>query len=160
MAIEIVDFPINSMVIFHCKMLVHQRVISTSLPKYIPVIFPWNSHGLSQFMSIKINKHELDPMFYHVYFITIQCPFNAHESILIWDIWDICIQCPFFFHPSDICHTKPRSSPIMALAAPLGWSWLGCQAHRAHSLGELRSVDVVTEKWYPLKKKKVPGKFG
>jgi hypothetical protein len=26
MAIEIVDFPINSMVIFHSKMLVHQRV--------------------------------------------------------------------------------------------------------------------------------------
>ena len=26
MAIEIVDFPINSMVIFHGKMLVHQRV--------------------------------------------------------------------------------------------------------------------------------------
>ena len=26
MAIEIVDYPINSMVIFHCKMLVHQRV--------------------------------------------------------------------------------------------------------------------------------------
>ena len=26
MAIEIVDFPINSMVIFHCKLLVHQRV--------------------------------------------------------------------------------------------------------------------------------------
>ena len=26
MAIEIVDFPINSMVISHCKMLVHQRV--------------------------------------------------------------------------------------------------------------------------------------
>ena len=24
--VEIVDFPINSMVIFHCKMLVHQRV--------------------------------------------------------------------------------------------------------------------------------------
>ena len=27
MAIEIVDFPINSMVIFHCKLLVHQRVV-------------------------------------------------------------------------------------------------------------------------------------
>ena len=26
MAIEIVDFPINSMVIFHGKLLVHQRV--------------------------------------------------------------------------------------------------------------------------------------
>ena len=26
MAIEIVDLPINSMVIFHCKMLVYQRV--------------------------------------------------------------------------------------------------------------------------------------
>ena len=26
MAIEIVDFPINSMVIFHCELLVHQRV--------------------------------------------------------------------------------------------------------------------------------------
>ena len=25
--VEIVDFPINSMVIFHCKMLVYQRVM-------------------------------------------------------------------------------------------------------------------------------------
>ena len=33
MAIEIVDFPINSMVIFHGKMLVHQRVIlAATLP--------------------------------------------------------------------------------------------------------------------------------
>ena len=30
MAIEIVDFPINSMVIFHGKMLVHQRVLDNS----------------------------------------------------------------------------------------------------------------------------------
>ena len=28
MAIEIVDFPINSMVMFHSKLLVHQRVLS------------------------------------------------------------------------------------------------------------------------------------
>ena len=33
MAIEIVDFPINSMVIFHSKMLVHQRV--PILPEHI-----------------------------------------------------------------------------------------------------------------------------
>ena len=30
MAIEIVDFPINSMVIFHSKMLVHQRVTTNN----------------------------------------------------------------------------------------------------------------------------------
>ena len=32
MAIEIVDFPINSMVIFHSKMLVHQRVWKYAVP--------------------------------------------------------------------------------------------------------------------------------
>ena len=31
MAIEIVDFPINSMVIFHGKMLVHQRVTKAAI---------------------------------------------------------------------------------------------------------------------------------
>ena len=31
MAIEIVDFPINSMVIFHGKLLVHQRVIKVAM---------------------------------------------------------------------------------------------------------------------------------
>ena len=52
MAIEIVDFPINSMGIFHGKMLVHQRVPGTRLnfnefygkwPWYISSI--WNMSG-------------------------------------------------------------------------------------------------------------------
>ena len=30
--VEIVDFPINSMVIFHSKMLVHQRVYPINIP--------------------------------------------------------------------------------------------------------------------------------
>ena len=37
MAIEIVDFPINSMVIFHGKMLVHQRVYGGSKPSKPPI---------------------------------------------------------------------------------------------------------------------------
>ena len=40
MAIEIVDFPINSMVIFHGKMLVHQRVYD--FPHWAP---PWLGQG-------------------------------------------------------------------------------------------------------------------
>ena len=40
MAIEIVDFPINSMVIFHGKMLVHQRVMrSSAFLSYQPLMF-------------------------------------------------------------------------------------------------------------------------
>ena len=34
MAIEIVSFPMNSMVMFHGKMLVHQRVCKYRLPWY------------------------------------------------------------------------------------------------------------------------------
>ena len=49
MAIEIVDFPINSMVIFHGKMLVHQRVIKSVFQQHNPETMvdhagpvPWN----------------------------------------------------------------------------------------------------------------------
>ena len=39
MAIEIVDFPINSMVIFHGKMLVHQRVLMTCVRIFMNTIW-------------------------------------------------------------------------------------------------------------------------
>ena len=39
MAIEIVSFPINSMVIFHSKLLVHQRVIPLN-----PIKTPLKTH--------------------------------------------------------------------------------------------------------------------
>ena len=42
MAIEIVDFPIDSMVIFHGKMLVHQRVPSGKHPQFANLKF-WPS---------------------------------------------------------------------------------------------------------------------
>ena len=43
MAIEIVDFPMNSMVIFHGKMLVHQRVIPMKTSSlYLPQTIEFN----------------------------------------------------------------------------------------------------------------------
>ena len=49
MAIEIVDFPINSMVIFHCKLLVHQRVevLQYVVVNYVlPTIVSVSNYGL------------------------------------------------------------------------------------------------------------------
>ena len=40
MAIEIVDFPMNSMVIFHGKLLVHQRVNNGNISQAQMAIFP------------------------------------------------------------------------------------------------------------------------
>ena len=48
MAIEIVDFPINSMVIFHCKMLVHQRVVGLNMG------LSWHYHGIYMYIYIYI----------------------------------------------------------------------------------------------------------
>ena len=41
MAIEIVDFPINSMVIFHSFLYVYQRVFETNHPR---LVSPWLPH--------------------------------------------------------------------------------------------------------------------
>ena len=39
--VEIVDFPINSMVIFHCKLLVHQRVCLSLGVNLLDTKIPW-----------------------------------------------------------------------------------------------------------------------
>ena len=47
--VEIVDFPINSMVIFHSKLLVHQRVTERSKNEGIHVGLTWfNSKKIIQ----------------------------------------------------------------------------------------------------------------
>ena len=98
MAIEIVDFPINSMVIFHSNMLVHQRVLPISSNVYqfglYDLILPLAAGGFMVFMlasgwantisegNVRKNNKQCPQASWEFHGGTIKCEF--HEDFW-WD---------------------------------------------------------------------------
>ena len=116
MAIEIVDFPINSMVIFHCYVAVHQRVFGPWL-QWLPCGFlyavPFVGHG---FGSITCGTIFVVPPKWS------KPRFFGHWNIASWDSITIALR-PKFGQPRHffLNHGKIRNCCWISPLCIAGW---------------------------------------